>query len=41
MSFNQLYLIDILLFDLDSLKILDHRDIGDTAFENDTEIIFN
>ena len=40
MFFDELHLIDILLFELDILKIFDHRDIGDTVFVNDTEILF-
>jgi len=41
MFLNQLHLIDILLFDLDSQKKSDHSDIGNTAFDNDTGILFN
>ena len=40
-SSNQIYLIDILLLNLYSLKFLDRCDIGDKGFDNDTEILFN
>ena len=39
-SYNPIYSLALLLQDLlGSLKILDHSDIGDTAFENDTEVL--
>tara|TARA_B100000214_G_scaffold187167_1_gene135002 strand:- start:204 stop:389 length:186 start_codon:yes stop_codon:yes gene_type:complete len=40
-AFNQLNLIDIFLFDLDGLKIVDHRNIGNTVFDNDKGILLN
>ena len=39
-SYNQIYSLALLLQDLlRRLKFLDHSDIGETAFENDTEVI--
>ena len=40
-AFNQLDLIDIFLFDLEGLKIVDHRNIGNTVFDNDKGILLN
>ena len=39
-SYNQTYSLALLLQDLlGRLKFLDHSDIGETAFENDTEFL--
>jgi len=39
-SYNQIYFLALLLQDLlSSLKFFDHSDIGETAFENDTEFL--
>ena len=37
-SYNQIYFVPFLLENLCSLKPLEHSDIGDTVFDNDTEI---
>ena len=36
---DQLCWVDVLIFDLDSPKSFDHSDVGDTAFDNFTEIL--
>ena len=39
-SYNKIYSLAFLLQDLlGRLKFFDHSDIGDMAFENDTEVI--
>ena len=40
-SYNQIYFLLLLQSYLDSLRSLDENDLGDTAFDNDTETLLN
>ncbi len=41
MFFDQLYMMEKLLMNLDILKTFDQPDIEDKTFDNDTEILFS